>query len=275
MRPFIFLLPSRQPSDLLSFSPYRIGPMFLGMIIGLALWGVSCIQAWYYYGNYKRDTLYMKTLVSLVFISDTIHQGIICWIVYRYTISFFGNVIRAQSIDKGIYIAVLFNTFTGTMVQCFFTYRIWQRAFFIFFVKGSASIGSSHIAYALQGLVEDLNDFGKIRKLKGLFVSVNVLAAVGDLMICGSTCRILNSSKTGHACNNHVLNRLMILSVNTGLVTSICACCSLLFILILDEKHFVYAGFYFIIGRLYSNFFLAALNVRRRIQGEATEEDES
>ncbi|THU88451.1 hypothetical protein K435DRAFT_761823, partial [Dendrothele bispora CBS 962.96] len=247
-----------------------IGPMFLGMAIGLALWGVSCIQTWYYYDNYKRDTLYMKTLVALVFISDTIHQGIICWIIYRYTISFFGDVVHVQSVDKGIYIEVLFNAFTGTMVQCFFTYRIWQfrKQTVLISVISLLILGelAVSLAYALQGLVEDLDDFAKIRKLKGLSMSINVLAAVGDLMICGSICRMLNSSKTGHAWSNHALNRLMIFSVNTGLVTSICACCSLLFILVLDEKYFVYACFYFIIGRLYSNSFLATLNARRRIR---------
>ncbi|KAK7468478.1 hypothetical protein VKT23_002987 [Stygiomarasmius scandens] len=67
----------------------------------------------------------------------------------------------------------------------------------------------------------------------------------------------------------------MLFSINTGMVTSLCACCSLLFILVLDERRLVYICFYFIIGRLYSNSLLATLNARQRIRGDSPDNDDN
>ncbi|KAF5343041.1 hypothetical protein D9758_011167 [Tetrapyrgos nigripes] len=252
---------------------YSIGPMFFGMVFGLILWGVTCIQTWYYYDNYKYDTRAMKILVGLVFLSDTIHQGIICKIVYTYTISYYGDIVHASAIRPGIYIEVIFNAFTASMVQCFFAYRIRQfrRDNLLLSVLGLCILGglAVSIAYATQGLVQHLDDTMKLKHLKGLSMSINVMAVVTDLLISGSICTIFNASKTGGAWSDHILNRLMLFSINTGLVTSICACCSLLFIIVL-KNNLTYISFYFIIGRFYANSFLATLNVRTRLRARVS-----
>jgi hypothetical protein len=50
------------------------GAMFIGTSIAGVLFGVSCVQAYFYAMNYKGDPLHMKVLVSAVFICDLLHQ---------------------------------------------------------------------------------------------------------------------------------------------------------------------------------------------------------
>ncbi|KAJ7088888.1 hypothetical protein B0H15DRAFT_1022378 [Mycena belliarum] len=69
-----------------------------------------------------------------------------------------------------------------------------------------------------------------------------------------------------------MVNRLILFTINTGLLTSLCAIASLVS-LIVSPKTLIYASFYFCIGRLYSNSLLASLNARNIIRGRINDID--
>ncbi|KAJ7826140.1 hypothetical protein B0H13DRAFT_2374531 [Mycena leptocephala] len=64
----------------------------------------------------------------------------------------------------------------------------------------------------------------------------------------------------------------ILFTINTGLLTSLCAVASLIS-LIVSPTTLVYASFYFCIGRLYSNALLASLNARDIIRGHINDVD--
>ncbi|KAG6879188.1 hypothetical protein C0992_004491, partial [Termitomyces sp. T32_za158] len=64
-----------------------------------------------------------------------------------------------------------------------------------------------------------------------------------------------------------IINRLMLFIVNTGLLTSLFAMATLIS-LVISPLTLIYATFYFCIGRLYTNSFLATLNARKAITGQ-------
>ncbi|THU96104.1 hypothetical protein K435DRAFT_665112 [Dendrothele bispora CBS 962.96] len=245
-----------------------IGAMFIGMVVGLVLWGFSCLQVWFYFDNYKSDPVLLRTVVFLTWLSDTIHQTLVVHVVYTYVIAFFGDVGHLDKVIWSVYIEVLFCAFTGFLVQSFFAYRIWQCGYCkipliptkILLVV--AELFTS-VAYVCQGLAQGLHTYEQLKQLKALSMTVNVLAASGDVVLSVSISYMLTASKTGFTRSNHLINRLVLFSINTGLLTSLCACCSLLFILVLPNT-FWYFAFYFVISRFYSNSLLATLNARRR-----------
>ncbi|KAH8830593.1 hypothetical protein DL96DRAFT_1593572 [Flagelloscypha sp. PMI_526] len=67
-----------------------------------------------------------------------------------------------------------------------------------------------------------------------------------------------------------MISRLILFVVSTGLLTSICAVCSLTSILLWGDT-LIYVAFYFSLGRLYGNSLLATLNARIDIRGLSDE----
>ncbi|KAK0222415.1 hypothetical protein EDD85DRAFT_254901 [Armillaria nabsnona] len=101
------------------------GALFIGMVLAAVLWGVSCVQTWYYFDNYRRDSIFLKGVVFFTWLSDTIHQILITHVLYYYTISHFGDTDALENIVWTLYVEVIFNAITGFLVQSFFAYRIW------------------------------------------------------------------------------------------------------------------------------------------------------
>ncbi|KAL0572162.1 hypothetical protein V5O48_009809 [Marasmius crinis-equi] len=238
-----------------------IGMMFIGTVIGTALWGITCVQTWFYFDNYPNDGWLLKSWVIATFISDTAHEILVCQIVYMYFVSNFGDYDATHRVLTGVYVEVLINGLTGLLVQIFLSYRIWTCTQGALIAGGFATAA----AYMAMGIASNLDNYDQLKGLRGLSMSINVLAVITDLTISAAICTYLNVSRTGYAWSNHVINRLILFSINTGLVTSFCACMSLITILVWPDT-LIYFAFYFIIGRFYSNSLMATLNARKSIK---------
>ncbi|KAJ8091020.1 hypothetical protein PM082_024627 [Marasmius tenuissimus] len=226
-----------------------IGAEFWGVMLATALWGVTCMQTWWYYDNYPNDHRTLKVLVAATWISDTVHEALILHIVYEAGISNFGDVESLDRIPPFLYLEVLFNALTGLFVQLFLTFRIWtlRKNFWLVCVLVVSIVAGFVVSllYMIFGLHRRLFDTTSINEVKGLSMSINILAAVSDLLITASMCMILNMARTGFSWSDHIINRLILFSMNTGLLTSIVACMSLVTILALPNT-LVYAAFYYV-----------------------------
>ncbi|EPQ50151.1 hypothetical protein GLOTRDRAFT_141615 [Gloeophyllum trabeum ATCC 11539] len=248
-----------------------MGAMFVGVIVAATLYGVSCVQTWFYYNHYRNDLWHIKLLVAASFISDTIHQALISHTMYTYVVTNFANPAILQRLVWSLLVEVLFNGFTALMVQVFFTIRIWKLSERNVPITVSvlllvlAEFGAV-IAYTIKSLT--LETFAELELLKGLSMSVNGLAAAGDVAIAIVLCTMLHRSRTGFRQSDTMITKLIIFCVNTGLLTSACAVLSLVFIAALPNT-FIYICFYFTLGRLYLNSLLATLNARKSIRSTA------
>ncbi|KAI8990704.1 hypothetical protein BD414DRAFT_484545 [Trametes punicea] len=254
-----------------------MGPLLIGVIVSAVFYGVSLSQIFYYYTRYPRDPLYLKVLVAAVCCTDTVHQILISHTIYWYLVTNYGDSVKLGLLSPTIIIEVFFQSFTGLFVQCFFAARVWRlserKLYLVVPVIGLiAAEFAVSMAYAIKAL--SFVTFLDLTKIKALSVSINAIAAAGDVCIAAILCTILQFSKTGFEKSTLLINRLMIFSVNTGLLTSICACMSLITILSLPNT-FVYICFYFLIGRLYSNSLMATLNARKRLRDGSNIHDTS
>ncbi|KAI0710319.1 hypothetical protein C8T65DRAFT_739767 [Cerioporus squamosus] len=119
------------------------------------------------------------------------------------------------------------------------------------------------IAYSAKAFT--FKTFSDLEKIKSLSLAMNVSAALTDVTIAAILCTILQCSKTGYAKSNRLINKLMAFTINTGLLTSTCACISLITFLALPGS-FVYICFFLLMGHLYCNSLLASLNPRERLR---------
>ncbi|KAI1793100.1 hypothetical protein LXA43DRAFT_1127559 [Ganoderma leucocontextum] len=245
-----------------------MGALLIGVIISGVFYGVSVSQVYYYYTRYQHDPLYLKLLVLAVLMTDTAHQGLISHTVYWYFVTTYGDPAALGRLSPTIIVEVFFNAFTALFVQCFFAVRVYRlsgKKVWLVIPVGLliAAEFSIIMAYSIKAMA--FKTYLDLTRLKALSVSVNAIAAAGDVCIAAILCTILQTSKTGFQKSNLIINKLMVFSVNTGLLTSICACMSLITILALPNTS-VYICFFFLMGRLYSNSLMATLNARKRLR---------
>ncbi|KAJ7584711.1 hypothetical protein C8J56DRAFT_1054190 [Mycena floridula] len=246
----------------------RFGAAFIGVIVGACLHGVSCVQAWYYF-THHHDRWPLRLLVAAVFIFDTIHQILISHCLYVYLVSNFSNPAGLGVIVWSLLVEVIFNGLTALLVQSFLTLRVWRignKNFWIVSVIFSIVLAEfcCVILYAGIAITQD-QTFVELGKLKAISITVNGLAAAGDVIIAAALSFFLHTSRTGFRRSDTMINKLIVFAVNTGFLTSLCAIASLISI-ITAPNTFLYISFFFIIGRLYSNSLLASLNARKMIR---------
>ncbi|RPD77505.1 hypothetical protein L226DRAFT_568568 [Lentinus tigrinus ALCF2SS1-7] len=224
----------------MGFVEDTMGWLLIGVLLSAALWGVSLAQAFSYYIGYPGDRPYLKFLVATVSALETIHQGVISYAIFHYL------------------------ALTAVVVQSFFAVRIYRFSSKKLVVV--PVIGLIITAFAYAAKASSLTVFAELDKLKALSLAMNVSAAVTDVTIAVILCTLLHVSKTGHARSNRLVNKLITFTVNTGLLTSTCACLSLITYLALPDYYFVYMAPFLLMGRLYSNSLLATLNTRERLR---------
>ncbi|KAJ6627488.1 hypothetical protein B0H10DRAFT_389486 [Mycena sp. CBHHK59/15] len=246
-----------------------MGAALLGVIGAAGLYGVSCVQIWYYFNRYgSTDSWYIKFLVCLVFVFDSTHQALISHTVYWYVITNYSHPEALVNLVWSILLEVLFNGFIGLIVQSFLTMRVWRlsnKNLTLTAITASlvlAEFGCS-VAFTIQSL--QLETWTELGELKSLSMSVNVLGAASDVIITSILVFYLHQSRTGFKKSDTMISKLIMFSVSTGLLTSICAVASLLSILLWGQT-LIYVAFYFSLGRLYFNSVLATLNARKDIR---------
>ncbi|KAJ3730780.1 hypothetical protein FB446DRAFT_726043 [Lentinula raphanica] len=242
-----------------------MGAMFIGVLCAAVLYGAACIQTWYYYVH-QKDRWPLRALVAAVMITDTLHQALIAHTLYTYLITNFGNALELGNTVWSLLAEVLVNGFTAVLVQSFLAHRVWQLSNGNIWISVPAVllVAAEFVCvfvFAVIGLTR-VQTFAELAELlTGLSITVNVLAAVGDTYIAALLTLLLHTSRTGFRRSDSIINKLIIFSINTGALTSLCAIASMLSIL-LAPNTFIYISFFFCMGRLYANSLLATLNVR-------------
>ncbi|KAF9036520.1 hypothetical protein BDZ89DRAFT_946477, partial [Hymenopellis radicata] len=227
----------------------------------------TCFQAGLYFIR-ETDSWGLKSLVAAVVLCDGVHQALITHSVYAYLISNF-DAPAVLNIPVW-YVWSLFST--GVL-------SVALRSIIVSVVTPLQGVLWVRLIVLQETQVDGLFQYSQSMPLfeSTLFrnlmlsITVNALAAGGDLLIAGTLVYLLMRSKTGFSRTERMIIKLVVLSVNTGLVTSVCAMASLVSILAWGHT-FIYIAFFFCIGRLYSNSLLATLNLRQRIRasGEGT-----
>ncbi|KAL0954095.1 hypothetical protein HGRIS_005241 [Hohenbuehelia grisea] len=245
-----------------------IGAAFVGVIVASLLLGVSLLQTWYYFAT-QNDRPAVRILVAAVTVFDIVHQALISHAVYTYSITNFNNPAALSNLVWSLLVEVLFNGFTAFLVQSFLMLRVWHLSGRNVWITGFVAtlvLGEFACVLAFVGQSINFKTYAELATLKPLSISVNALAAAGDLFIAVTLCALLHRSRTGFSRSNTMINKLIMFAVNTGFLTSLCAIASLISIVVAGNT-FLYIAFFFCLGRLYSNSLLATLNARRMIRG--------
>ncbi|XP_006457407.1 hypothetical protein AGABI2DRAFT_196124 [Agaricus bisporus var. bisporus H97] len=243
------------------------GAMLIGVVVSAVLHGVCLLQAFYYFQRYKKDPFFMKALVVILCTFDAFHLCMVTHTVYHYNITGFNDDSALKRIVFSVVIEALPTGLNGAFVQTFYTYRVWRLSNRNYFLTGlilvlifcCAGCGTAWVVIVMQ-----LKTYERLLDFNPLTITINALSTSIDVLIALSLVFLLHSARTGFKRSDTMINKLIIFVVNTGILTTLCAISSLIS-LVASPRTLLYASFYFCIGRLYSNSFLATLNARNGI----------
>ncbi|KAJ7626978.1 hypothetical protein FB45DRAFT_920422 [Roridomyces roridus] len=252
-----------------------MGSMLLGVIFSAVLYGISALQALFYFTRYGRDPFYLRVLVATTLFLDTVHLAFVTHTVYHYLIVNYYNRDALQLMVWSVSLEALPTGITAGLVQSFYAYRVWKLSHRNLILTGSimalvmatAGCGTAWVVLALQATT-----YEHLLRMTPLTITINALSTGADLIITGTLCIMLHYTRPASLTTETMINKLILFTINTGLLTSCCAVASLIS-LILSRNTLIYALFYFCIGRLYSNALLASLNARSVIRGRINDVD--
>jgi len=242
------------------------------------------MQTFFYYVHYQNDSRRLKSFVAVLWAFDTIHEALTVAGVYKYIMA---GLVNPASILDGIAefnLQILSAALVSMPTQGFFVYR-----FYIFSGKNiiapllwiiqaiyqfvAAIIYEANSFYSADGSIQvvDMTELAD-SFFTGLVISSLALAAAVDVLIAIGLTYLLVRTRTavsGFASTAHILQRLTIFAVNTGIWTAMFAVLAVI-LLHVFPSNLLYVVFGIPLSSLYCNTLLANLNARAYIRGETT-----
>ncbi|KAI9574193.1 hypothetical protein HD554DRAFT_5795 [Boletus coccyginus] len=263
------------------YGPTIYGPLYFAIFISTGLYGITCMQTFFYYVHYPKDSLRMKSFVAALWSLGTIHEAVTIAGVYKYIMAGLADPATVMDVEPELVFQILLGTLIAVPAQGFFVYRIYVFsegnivapilwaiqaiyqivASILYVAKSLYSVdGSIHVAWTT------LDD----SFFTGIITSILALGAVVDVLIaiCMTFLLLRTRTANGFASTAHILQRLIMFAVNTGIWTATFAVLALILLRAFPLTLLI-AVFGYPLSPLYCNTLLANLNARAYILGEA------
>jgi len=241
------------------------GFMFIGLMINILLFGIMIAQVYVYHTSYKKDSWGLKCFVSYLFIADLVN-AIFCFVyLYRTLIINFGNLEVLGVADWIFATEPALTAIIASSVQLFFAWRIrlltknWALVALVVVTALTSGICGILTAFEV-GRTPDFVDF---RNFKGVVATWLASTVVCDAFITFILVHTLRKRKTGFQRSDMMVDRIIRITVQTGLITMIIAVFDLAFYLAVPSG--LHLLFSFPLSKLYTNSLMSSLNSRHKV----------
>lgn len=239
-----------------------VGPILLGGMINTFLCGALVMQCNFYFSSFPEDRRWLRALVLYLLAMNLANTGFDMALVWHYTIKLFGDY---DGIKRSMWLYTIEPVMTvmiSTVTQIFYAWRIarltgrtWVGAIIVAaaFAQLGAGIGGS-IGFTV---VKDFNLFPRFKTTVIVWLG---LSAVTDVTITTLLVWYLRTHRTGFPTTDSVIARLVRLTIQSGLITTVCAVADLVTFLCLDDNLHIF--FQLLLCKMYSTTLMATLNAR-------------
>ncbi|PBK99237.1 hypothetical protein ARMGADRAFT_1074123 [Armillaria gallica] len=256
------------------------GPMLIGHFFNVLLMGVVIAQSYIYLVT--RDKLWMKLFVVFLLLVNVINTALVefpiglhlptCFSDFAYSNlptyippSSYTSVCDAAYLLNVTMLFAVSAALTGIVsgaVQLFFAWRVKILTSNIWMVGLVVATALAGTVGAIGSTAESVKagTFVKFQEIKSWVILWLVGACVADILITGILVWHLRRHKTGFQTSDELVDRIIRSTVQTGLITSICAIVDLM-VYLLDPTG-LHLLFNFPLSKLYTNTLMSSLNSR-------------
>ncbi|KAJ6563535.1 hypothetical protein B0H10DRAFT_2114973 [Mycena sp. CBHHK59/15] len=244
-------------------SELAIGPIFIGFFFNVLLYGVMLSQIYIYFTMFYCDKAWLKTFVLVILALDTLNTAFDFAYLYRVLISNFGNTSVLARADWIFATDPVLTALIACCVQLFYAWRVQllsRKLWLVILVVVCALAG---LAGGLATTIEvvKLPHFKDFQYFKAAVIVWLAAECVADILITTILVKHLKSHKTGFKGSDILIDQVIRLTIQTGLLTSLCATVDL--ILYLADPVALHLIFNIPLCKLYSNSLMSSLNSRR------------
>ncbi|KAH9054884.1 hypothetical protein EDB87DRAFT_1406655 [Lactarius vividus] len=245
---------------------------FIGLLISTTLYGLTIVQTWVYFWNYrKRDPKALKLFIVFITIMDTIDTILSAYTIYWYLILNFGDVNSLDHILWAFSVQVAVGAVVGASLQIFYARRVYLVSQSIICPILIVILVAISLSFGMLLAVKDfaIKRFSRFNTvLWGPCAGIGAVA-VTELLIAASMCWSLYRKRTGFAKTNSMVMTLMAYSINSGLLTSLLGIAAIVS-LVVSPSSMIWLAFCWVMGECNVNSMLALLNSRDYIRERAS-----
>jgi len=247
------------------------GAFLIGVVVSAVLFGVTCIQTWYYFQNYS-DNILVKATVTLLLVFEALHSVFSIHAIYYFVILNYLNPVALLKATWSATLTLAVSSVIMLIVHLFYTRRVYHMSrknipltvLIILLALAHFATGISVTVRAFQ--LKYWAEFATIVNIVDASLS---LAVAIDVLIAASLSYYLHTSRSGIRSTDTLINRLMVYAINNGILTSVFDIITLVFVTI-EVDNLIFLSVFQVVGNLYTNSMLATLNSRRPTSGLAT-----
>ncbi|KAJ7346167.1 hypothetical protein DFH08DRAFT_870663 [Mycena albidolilacea] len=237
------------------------GPLLIGVFFNMILFGVLAAQQLTYFQTARKDPLWMRILVWGVFIVETANTGFDMYIIYQPLILTYGGI--PNDLPTLFVTQPMCVMLVAFPIQLFFLWRIrtlTQNTLLpgVILLFALVAFGGGVWTTAMVPIV------AKFRNIPQLYRSAEVwliASGVTDICIAVSLAVALRSKKTGFAPTDSVVDKIIRMTVQTGMLTALFSILDVVCFLTLrgETVNFIWN---IPLSKLYSNCLMSTLNAR-------------
>ncbi|ESK81789.1 hypothetical protein Moror_5360 [Moniliophthora roreri MCA 2997] len=211
------------------------GADLVATIISSCLYGVTCIQTWYYFQNYS-DSILIRATVLTILALETIHAVLLTQAMYHYLILNYGN---PSALLTHTWTTILINPTMSpiaTIVLMFYAVRIYlfsyKRDWWTPAIVCILNAVQTAFSIALTVGMAKHHFFAVITTNKqSIAISVAPLfcTAAGDVICAVALSYYLHSNCSGIKSTNTRINKLIIHAINNGVLNVVAAISTVVF----------------------------------------------
>ncbi|KAJ7229970.1 hypothetical protein GGX14DRAFT_409644 [Mycena pura] len=239
------------------------GPMLIGVLLNMMLYGVMLGQMFVYYQRYAGDFAWIRYFMFYLFVVETAVVVVEVGIIYQPLVMENGTPASVVFSPKLLPGDSLLIAIASGPIQFFTAWRIKviTESYIIPALVCFLSVGSFTAAISVSALVMRNSQFSDFSKFTTEAIVWLVCSAACDIVIAIGLTYALYSRKTGSSVVDGQINRIVQLTIETGSATAVAALMDvLLFILFPNTAvNFIVD---FPLSTLYTCSVLAMLNSR-------------
>ncbi|KAJ7045502.1 hypothetical protein C8F04DRAFT_1065010 [Mycena alexandri] len=248
----------------------NLGSLEIGFLASGFLFGTLTVQALIYNRKFAKDHWTLKLLVAVIWFFELGQLGCVAHALYIMTISESGNPLAILRPPRTIGTSFLLGSTVGPLVEAFYVSRLLRFSgkvypalvgWFLAFLRFAGWVFLAVHVILMTSLSQFVDDFG------WLFAMLLGLSAVIDLTISAWIAYFLarRRSRTRGTVQNEsarqLLDRVILWTLQTGVITSLSFLATLICYLILGQ-YLIWMAVLAILTKVSSNCFLASLNAR-------------
>lgn len=254
----------------MAFDPrVDIGPVQVGAILSAAFFGCLVAQTYIYYRMFPKDPLKLKLIVAAVAALQLGHLFCLIATMWSMTVLAYAHPSILKTFPIGADILILLSSFTCSLVQLFYTHRLWvlSKATVLFIVAGALCVVAQTVAIILvfrAFRMSSLEAFGYEQHVIIIIASISRAAAdIFTTIGIAGTLKKKSEELSGATAMTTITNRLIAWTLETCLAASI-ATCTIAILLLTLRNNLVWFGLYVINSNVIANSLLAWFNRRYR-----------